>query len=117
MDRVYISGPISYVRSAMMNFDKAQFALESRGYDVFNPFAIRMPDTEEEKKEYNKIGEWAWFMRRCISELAKCDAILMLPDWMSSRGARVERDLADDLKLTIYENLDEVKDINELRES
>jgi nucleoside 2-deoxyribosyltransferase len=114
MDRVYISGPISHIRQSMMNFDKAEFDLENKGYDTYNPFSIRLPDTEEEKKEYNEIGEWVWYMRRCIPELVNCDAVLMLPNWKESKGAKLERELAETLKIKVYES---IEDIDELRKS
>tara|TARA_R100001594_G_scaffold85067_1_gene119515 strand:- start:1213 stop:1557 length:345 start_codon:yes stop_codon:yes gene_type:complete len=114
MVRVYISGPISHIRQSMMNFDKAEFDLENKGYDTYNPFSIRLPDTEEEKKEYNDVGEWVWYMRRCIPELVNCDAVLMLPNWQESKGAKLERELAETLKIKVYES---TGDIDELRES
>lgn len=114
MVRVYISGPISHIRQSMMNFDKAEFDLTSKGYEIYNPFSIALPITNEEKEEYNKVGEWVWYMRRCIPELVNCDAILMLPNWHESRGAKLERELAETLKIKVYES---TGDIDELRES
>lgn len=44
---------------------------------------------------------WALCMRQCIQELATSDAIFMLPDWKFSRGAKIEHELAVNLKLKI----------------
>lgn len=114
MDRIYISGPISHIRQSVVNFQKAEFDLEARGYETYNPFSIRLPDTEEEKKEYDKIGEWAWYMRRCVPELVNCDAVLLLPNWQESRGAKFEKEVAETLKIKVYES---IEDIDELRKS
>ena len=114
MVRVYISGPISHIRQSMLNFDKADFDLTNKGYDIYNPFSIALPNTNEETIEYNKVGEWVWYMRRCIPELVNCDAILMLPNWQESRGAKLEKELAETLKIKVYES---IEDIDELRKS
>ena len=114
MVRIYISGPISNIRQSMMNFQKAEYDLESKGYETYNPFSITLPNTVEEKVEYNKVGEWVWYMRRCIPELVNCDAVLMLSNWQESRGAKLEKELAETLKIKVYES---IEDIDELRKS
>lgn len=113
MVRVYISGPISLQGQSLPNFKKVELDLESKGYEIYNPFNICFP-TEVEKKEYNEVGEWVWFMRRCIPELVKCDVVLMLPNWHKSRGAKLERELAETLKIKVYESIEE---LDELRKS
>ena len=114
MVRIYISGPISNIRQSLTNFGKAEYDLESKGYETYNPFSILLPSTKEEKDEYNKVGEWVWYMRRCIPELVNCDAVLLLPNWQESRGAKLEKELAETLKIKVYES---TEDIDELRKS
>lgn len=40
-----------------------------------------------------------------LAMLAKCDAILMTPDWTSSSGARAERDFAADRSIPIFDTV------------
>ena len=41
-------------------------------------------------------------MQVCIKELAECDGLVLLPCWEQSKGAKIERQLADDLNIPIY---------------
>ncbi len=40
-----------------------------------------------------------------LAILAKCDAIFLLPNWETSAGARAERDLAEQLKIAVFDDL------------
>jgi len=111
MAKIYISGPITSIRGAMDKFDKAEEALKNKGHEVFNPLLITLPKQGEEMSEFNKVGEWVWYMRRCIPELVECDSLLLLPGWQDSRGAKLEKSLAEDLKITIYYNIVEIHEV------
>jgi hypothetical protein len=87
MIRVYISGPITNMpglnRAA---FRSAAAYLRGMGYEAVNPFDVcKNPAT------------WKDAMRADIAELVRCDVIALLPGWKDSRGARLEKHIADEV--------------------
>jgi nucleoside 2-deoxyribosyltransferase len=46
---------------------------------------------------------WLDYMRADIKALVDCDSVLILPGWEESRGARVERMLAEALGIPVSE--------------
>jgi hypothetical protein len=122
MKRIYISGAVSDIdyNEAQARFNAAQAALEARGgYEVVNPLSlikwgikgIEMGGMGEvlylEHKEtgYRRAvlpdEFWRECMEACLRELLHCDAIYMLNNWRTSRGARVELAVAVELGLEI----------------
>ena len=92
----YIAGPISDSDPAKVAINKQAFvdaaqALRARGLTVVSPVELCPEDGKP----------WAWYMRRCIAELVKCDEVVLLPGYSHSRGTRVECDLADDLGMRV----------------
>lgn len=83
MTRLYVAGKCS----GLPDFGRALFAeaayqLRSRGFEVINP-------TEGEA-----LATWADYMRRGIRQMLTCDEVVLLPNWGTSPGAAIERDLA-----------------------
>lgn len=82
--RVYLSGPITNVKNY-----KGLFML-----------AEKLADFGEAKQIYNPAAQipssssWVQAMHRCLSEITNYDTVVMLPGWNTSRGARLERDVA-----------------------
>ena len=90
---IYISGPMSGLPDLNFPAFYAEAArLEALGWDVVNPATIN-PDTSL---------SWLECMRTDIAALVFCDAIQLLPDWESSKGATLEHHIAERLGLTIY---------------
>ncbi len=73
-------------------FDSAAKLLREKGKTVFNPAEVG---------ERNVIMPRAWYMRRDIEALLKCDSVVLLPDWEKSEGARLEVEIARQLELPI----------------
>ena len=95
--KIYIAGKISGLNysDAFMTFFNAAGLLRRLGHEPVNPM------------EVNSLGEipWADYMKRDIPVLLGCDAIYLLPDWHDSKGARLEKHLAEELgMLVIYES-------------
>lgn len=44
-----------------------------------------------------------------LAILARCDAILMTPDWERSSGARTEREYAASIKIPVFYTIDELR--------
>ena len=98
--RVYISGAITGVKHADKLFARAEEKLELLGYDVVNPYKFG----EHLKKEYakeNKVPAYEDYMKDDINLLFYCDAIYLLENWGTSKGARLEKKIAEVLKMQI----------------
>lgn len=88
--RVYVSGKMSGLPDlGFPLFNKAAASLRASGYEVVNPAEMDAADTGPK--------EWHEYLRRDITELVKCDAIALLPNWTESKGARLERHIAVEL--------------------
>ena len=103
MTKAYISGPISGVVNPTVIFKEAKEALILvMDWEVFNPMNIAFPSTKEEKRELQKVGEWVYYMKRGLRELLECDCLVLLPGYKDSKGAMIEKKLAEDLHLPVY---------------
>lgn len=89
--KVYISGKISGlpIQEAKERFDNAQALLESCGLDTVNPMSKEMPEN----------ATWKQHMVKDIELLLSCDAIYLMDNWADSRGAQIEYDIANRMKL------------------
>lgn len=99
--KVYISGPITGLEEAVWRdrFARAEAFGLSAGWDVVNPTKLEYCPTENcgtgsrlATGEY--LHHWGCYMRYDLIALLECDAIVMLPDWTQSKGARLERKIA-----------------------
>jgi hypothetical protein len=93
--KIYISGPITGLdtEQAKSNFQQAEDYLRSIGcHQVINPMKIH-PE--------NNAYTWHQYMRADLKALMDCDAIFMLPNWDQSRGAKIEKRLAEDIEIFI----------------
>lgn len=94
--KVYISLPISgKEKKARAKADSVKAALSRLGHRPVNPFEIyagRDPSCEDH-------------ILADLTELVKCDAILLCDGWPLSRGCRIEAMVAKELgKKVLYEN-------------
>lgn len=95
---VYLSGPMSgYPDHNFHAFHEARKCLQAEGLTVVCPAEAGLVDG----------WEWEDYMRRDIVMLMDCDAMVMLPGWEDSRGARLESTIAWQLNMEValYENL------------
>jgi hypothetical protein len=91
--KIYISGPISGLPDGNHEaFRVAEEAITERGHTAINPHTVCSRIT----------GSWADYMRADIKAMMDADAILMLPDWVKSRGAALEMQLAMQLNIHIF---------------
>lgn len=88
--KVYISGPITGIDFGnRFAFSCARNALELCGYEVVDPSEVQLDDE----------ATWTDYMRADLKLLLDCDFIYMLEGWEKSRGARIERELAKNLRI------------------
>ena len=88
--RVYIAGPMSGIPEYNFPaFHAAAKAWRALGWEVVNP-----AEMDEELDGFDAKADVArsheHYMRRDIPEVAKCDAIALLPGWENSKGANSE---------------------------
>lgn len=95
----YVSGPMTGMPG--LNFDafhRAAVSLRASGYTVVNPAEFDEADGDLELT-------WEQYLRRDIKALADCTHIALLPGWEKSKGAKLEKHIADALGMrVIYVN-------------
>lgn len=95
--KVYLSGPITGKKNYRGLFLFVEELVKlCNAFRIFNP-ASQIPDSLDHEQA----------MKRCVAALAEYEAIVMLPGWHASKGARLEHDIAlscgmDVIDLTDY---------------
>ena len=99
MKKVYISGRITGLpeKLYMKYFADAEHKLTRMGYKPYNPT----------KRGIVPGYKWEDYMKEDIKVLCDCDAIYLLPNWMDSRGAVMEHDIAKKLGIPTIEVYEE----------
>ncbi|WP_237699927.1 DUF4406 domain-containing protein [Alicyclobacillus acidocaldarius] len=95
--RWYLAGPMSgYPDFNRPAFHEVAARLRAKGLVVVNPAEIRGDD------------DWQWddWMRAALHCLLGCHAVVFLPGWESSRGAQLERTIAEALGMPMFEYRD-----------
>lgn len=90
--KIYISGPITGLERHvyLKNFDDAELKLRAMGYKVINPTKL-LPSRF--LWIYKIIG-YKLTLLYDIWHLLNCDGIYMIDGWQWSKGARLERAIA-----------------------
>lgn len=96
MERVmktYISGKITGLpyEEVQKNFNEAEELLIGIGMEPVNPLNNGLPCE----------STWEKHMIRDIEMLMDCDSVLMLSNWFDSKGARIEKYIAEERGMTI----------------
>jgi hypothetical protein len=88
----YLAGPMNgYPEHNHPAFHKAAAELRACGHTIISP------------AEYGQlVTGWQTVMKRDIHALLWCDAVIVMPGWEKSRGARLETRIAWDLEMLIY---------------
>lgn len=88
--RIYLAGPMTGLPEYNYPAFHAEAArLRGLGFDVENPAENQAP----------ACGTWEGYMRNSVRQMLTCDAVAFLPGWAESRGALLERYIAQQVGL------------------
>ena len=101
--KIYISGKMTGLEfmDIYPKFKYAENIISELGHEALNPVVI---------SPYCQKKTWQNYMVDDIAALLTANAILMLPCWGQSKGARIERAIAQELGLRIYYDINEIKE-------
>lgn len=91
---VYIAGPITGVPEYWVPFDAAAEELMAKGCVPLSPATLPEGLTR------------AQYMRMCFAMIDSADAVLFLPGWENSAGARLEREYCNYTQKTYTDDVD-----------
>lgn len=95
MKDIYISGPMTGIENFNVEaFDKAEDLIFKLGHCPVNPADRARKWMSENGDRPMREDEYQAILKECLKDLCKCDAIMMLPGWRKSRGAKIEHDSA-----------------------
>ena len=89
--KIYLSGRITGTTDFQQRFSEAEQELINQGHEVVNP--VNLPHDHDKR--------WHSYMKECLKSMLDCDAIYMLKNWHSSKGAIIEKTLAYQLGIQI----------------
>lgn len=99
---LYLSGPMSGLPEANYPaFAAAAERLRSQGHAVVSPHELPAdcPGCSDTRQEHS----WAEHMRVDLAALLTCDVIVMLPGWQQSRGAKIEKTVAEAVGMMVID--------------
>jgi hypothetical protein len=105
--KIYIAGPMTGVEDFNFPlFFETEEKLKELGYETLNP--AKNDGADVKTATQNAISAslsgatWSSYMRRDLSNLCLSDAVCVLPNWKSSKGASLEVQVAQALDIPIY---------------
>jgi hypothetical protein len=116
---VYLSGPITGMRDDnRRNFLKAQNKIESALAHLPQLHVVN-PNQLAEMVEFKFAGinrdrfetvkpQWSDYMRYCISKLCEAQVLFFIKGWQKSKGATLERHIAETLGIPCAESVEEL---------
>lgn len=92
---IYISGPITGVPDWEEKFNRAAEFYRKKGFKVVNPAELANLAEQENGGKCSRKD----YLKTDIKHLLECDSIALLPGWQNSKGARLEKMIAEELEL------------------
>lgn len=94
---IYVAGPMTGLPDFNYPaFNAAAATLRAQGHTVLNPAENPVP----------ACGTWQGYMRLALAQLVQCECIVLLPGWAESKGALIERKLAQVLGMDVLHFVD-----------
>jgi hypothetical protein len=100
MKRIYVCGKITGDPNYREKFFEEDERLHACGYEPVDPASFIATNEPWEKA-----------MRTAIRAMLLCDGVSLLPDWKSSKGAKIEKRLALDVGLDVRNNDEWLKEV------
>jgi len=102
MTKIYLAGPITkmeWIAAKTQFFQMEEYAKDTLQFDeVVNPVDHAPPSCLLE----DEMEIWCHYMRESLRKLTECDAILLAPNYHISKGARLEKYVAEELGCDVY---------------
>lgn len=100
--KIYISGPMTGITDNNRDeFSRMASLLQAKGHDPVNPHDIvptrRIRMTAGYVEEPIKDPTYFDYLKADLAVLMTCDAYVLLDGWGDSRGAWIEKRIADDV--------------------
>lgn len=91
--KIYIAGKITGepIHEVTMRFGAKEKELREQGHQVINPLALSI----------GRQIRWEEIMKECITAMFECDEVHLLPCWQGSKGAMLERHIAESLNIKV----------------
>jgi hypothetical protein len=81
------------------DFAEAADNLRKAGFDIASPHEIDYDEVEHPRGSL----PYKVYIQNSLNLLFTCNAIILLPDWINSRGARIERDVAIASHMSVFD--------------
>lgn len=95
MNKLYLSGPMTGIEKYNHDlFNRVAAEFRMAGFEVCSPSEFFDGDRTKERHEY---------MREAFKYLLEADTVVILPGWETSKGARLEIMIAQELNLNLVE--------------
>lgn len=106
---VYVAGPMSGLPDLNYpEFYRVARLLRTAGKDVRNPATIG---------EWAPEGmPWEWYLRMALKMVLDCNTIVLLEGYQNSRGAMIEKALAEQIGMEVYLWRDLWRDLKSLHD-
>lgn len=93
-NRIYVAGPMSgYFKYNYPAFDAEKLRLESLDFEVESPADMGLEDASY---------SWEDCIKAAIAKMMTCQGVSLLEGWEKSRGAVIEKQLADSIRMDVY---------------
>jgi hypothetical protein len=107
MKLVYIAGPYTNknkfeITRNIARANEMAIQVELLGEDLFPVTPHLMTAHHDDAREYE------YFLAGTAEVLRRCDYMLVLEGWETSKGTKLEIDLANDLKIPVFYALDQL---------
>jgi hypothetical protein len=101
---VYIAGPMT----GLPEFNFPAFAaaakeLRAQGCNVVSPHELSIQADPSLSHGADAKLPYEFYLRNSLKALLGCDEVVLLPGWERSKGACLEREIAQALKMTVTE--------------